>query len=112
MDEDEVLDLAIAYGTRFRQLLEIVEGPLTREAIFAARVRFAVREEMAYKIEDVALRRLDWMPRGYLDREGGRTIGRILASELGWTEDEEQRNFSAFDQKLSDGVLTPSWACQ
>jgi glycerol-3-phosphate dehydrogenase len=112
MDEDEVSDLAIAYGTRFRQVLKMVEGPLTPAAIFAARVRLAVREEMAQKIEDVALRRLDWMPRGFLDKEHGRVISQIMASELGWTAEEEERNFSAFSQELRDGVLTPSWSSQ
>ena len=109
VNENDAEDLAVAYGSRYRNVAELVGGNRDRDAVLDARVRYAAREEMACKIEDIALRRVDWMPRGYLNSERCRRIGRILASELGWDEAEENQNYLSFVQLLRNSVLGPAW---
>jgi glycerol-3-phosphate dehydrogenase len=62
----------------------------TPEAIFAARVRHAVRHEMAMRLDDVLVRRLDEVATGRLDRRRLSLAASVVAAELGWSPAQRQ----------------------
>jgi len=93
------LDLAIAYGTQYRAVLETSSGAeLDRAAVLDARVRYAARNEMARSLADVVFRRLDWMQRGRLDKERIDGICRTLGAELGWTGSQQAAELQQVDR--------------
>jgi glycerol-3-phosphate dehydrogenase len=68
-------------------------GPVRKATVgagqlFAARVRHAVRMEMACSLEDVLLRRLDRVARRQLDGPELALAADVLAAERGWSPDE------------------------
>ena len=82
----DVDDLAIAYGTQFRSVVSSVDGELSTANILKARVVNAIRNEMALRLDDIALRRIDWAPRGRLDDTAVACIADAAADELGWDQ--------------------------
>lgn len=88
--------LVADYGSRWSEVVALAEaaspGP---EALFAARVRHAVRHEMAMRLDDVLVRRLDEVATGRLDETRLATAAAITADELGWTAAETSRAVDA-----------------
>jgi glycerol-3-phosphate dehydrogenase len=88
--------LVADYGSRWPEVAALAEdaapGP---EALFAARVRHAVRHEMAMRLDDVLVRRLDDVATGRLDETRLATAAGITAEELGWTAAETSRAVTA-----------------
>jgi glycerol-3-phosphate dehydrogenase len=81
--------LVADHGSRWREVLAGVDRP-TPEAIFAARVRHAVRHEMAMRLDDVLVRRLDEVATGRLDRRRLSLAASVVAAELGWSPAQRQ----------------------
>ena len=74
------------YGRLWPRVTALLQGaPPTPEALFAARVRHAVRGEMAMRLDDVLVRRLDLVATGRLDRPRSARAADIVAAELGWS---------------------------
>jgi glycerol-3-phosphate dehydrogenase len=88
--------LVADYGSGWSEVANLADqaspGP---EALFAARVRHAVRHEMAMRLDDVLVRRLDEVATGRLDEARLATAARISAAELGWTTAETSRAVDA-----------------
>jgi glycerol-3-phosphate dehydrogenase len=76
-----------AFGADFGSALEV--GAWSRadgeDALFRCRVRYAVRKEMAVRLEDVVVRRSGRLARGRLRASDLRWACDFMAKELGWT---------------------------
>ncbi len=72
----------------------ILPPPITEEA-----VDYYCREEWARRLEDVLVRRTSWLY--YLDdpRDTAEKTARWMASRLGWSEEETQKEVEAFLQQ-------------
>ncbi len=82
----EIDRLVADHGGGWTAVLDTAgEGPLTGDTVFRARVRHAVRHEMACRLDDVLVRRLDEVARGRLDRARLEAALDVMAGELGWT---------------------------
>ncbi|MEZ5859534.1 MAG: glycerol-3-phosphate dehydrogenase/oxidase [Geminicoccaceae bacterium] len=85
----EIDRLVADHGAGWAAVLDDAgEGPLTGEAVFRARVRHVVRHEMACRLDDVLVRRLDEVARGRLDRARLDAAAGVMAEELGWSPAE------------------------
>ena len=74
----------LAYGKDDAELLKTVgESP----EVIAAQVVHAVREEMAFTLSDVVMRRTDLGTVGHPGRAALEDCARIMAKELGWSAD-------------------------
>ncbi len=78
---------AVGLGTQIGRALEIgswneADGP---DALFRCRARFAVRAEMAVRLEDVLLRRTDRLVRGRLSETDLEWASGFMAEELAWS---------------------------
>ncbi len=84
--------LVADHGSRWPEVVALAEGASPGpEALFAARVRHAVRHEMAMRLDDVLVRRLDEVATGRLDESRLALAARVIAAELGWTTAEASR---------------------
>lgn len=92
--------LAHNYGARMKNVLALAANPEARELlpgsseVLRAEVLHAVREEMALKLTDVVLRRTDLGTLGHPGRPALEEAVRLMAKELGWTPDRQQRELA------------------
>jgi glycerol-3-phosphate dehydrogenase len=101
--------LAHKYGTLAPAVLELARSdrslalPLVDGALpIRAQVVYALRQEMAATIEDVLARRIglqlfDWR----LAIQAAPAVAALLGHELGWSQDEEQRNLEQYAAKVN-----------
>lgn len=83
---EQAEDFAIAYGSRFKNVLRLAESTASDESLLQARTRFAVSNEMALKLSDVVFRRLDWAPRGKVTSRVLEYTSSVMAEQFGWDE--------------------------
>ena len=92
--------LSRLYGTRLPNMLAEADNrpelraPLGAAGDIAAQIVFAVREEMAVRLSDVVMRRTCMGQVGAPSREVLETTSRIMARELGWSEERRTREIS------------------
>jgi glycerol-3-phosphate dehydrogenase len=101
---DTIPHLIAAYGSRYRDVMEIAAGRpewRTRLApdspVIGAELVLAARKEMAPTLADVVIRRT---PLGALGHPGDVALARaaaIVGAELGWPEDRRRREIAAVD---------------
>lgn len=91
------------YGSRWREVLEPVRQqkslaePLPGSpTLLAAEVDFAVRHEMALKVEDFLLRRSGLSWKACTLPEAAPAVAKILAARLGWSAGERQEAVETF----------------
>jgi glycerol-3-phosphate dehydrogenase len=91
------------YGSRWREVLEPVREqkslaePLPGSpGLLAAEVDFAVRHEMALKVEDFLLRRSGLSWKACMMSEAVPAVARIFAARLGWSVQERQDAVDTF----------------
>ncbi len=92
LDEAEIAELLNAYGTRTDAVLG---GPAWGDSL-EARVRYAVKEEMAFSLEDVMRRRTRLAfgrGRGMGMADG---VSHLMAPLLGWDEEERRQQIAAY----------------
>jgi glycerol-3-phosphate dehydrogenase len=77
--------LVADHGGRWQEVLAGVDDA-SPDALFAARVRHAVRHEMAMRLDDVLVRRLDEVATGRLDRRRLALAAGVMAAEFGWSD--------------------------
>ena len=65
------------------------------DALFRCRVRYAVRREMAQRLEDVVIRRSDRLARGRLSEQDLLWAGDFMARELDWTPARQRDELEA-----------------
>lgn len=93
----EIDHLARLYGNRLAKVLDLaVATPALRQRLsptgdIAAQIVYAVREEMAVTLEDAAMRRTGIGQLGDPGAAALRTAADLMATELGWTEAERDR---------------------
>jgi glycerol-3-phosphate dehydrogenase len=83
------------YGSRWREVLELVREqrvlaePLPGSpTLLAAQVEFAIRHEMALKVEDFLLRRSGLSWKACTLSEMVPAVAKIFAARLGWSAEE------------------------
>ena len=101
---DTIPHLIAAYGSRYRDVMEIAAGRpdwRTRLApdspVIGAELVLAARKEMAPTLADIVIRRT---PLGALGHPGDEAVARaaaIVGAELGWSEDQRRREIEAVD---------------
>ena len=102
---DTIPHLIAAYGSRYRDVMEIAGNQrewrtrLSRDSpVIGAELVLAARKEMAPTLADIVIRRT---PLGALGHPGAEALARaaaIVGAELGWTEDQRQREIAAVDR--------------
>ena len=112
LPSDAMPHLVAAYGSRYRDVLEIGAGqPAWRDRIAAdspvigAELVWAARKEMAVTLADAVIRRT---PLGALGYPGDQAVDRaaaIVGSELGWS-DERRREEAATIRRFYDDPRT------
>ncbi|HUP86714.1 MAG TPA: glycerol-3-phosphate dehydrogenase/oxidase [Acidimicrobiales bacterium] len=104
LDDETFQHLVSRYGTDTRTVSAMVAAdptlgePLVPKLPYLrAEALYAARYEMAHTLEDVLSRRTRAL---LLERDGAAAaagdVARLIASELGWDEDEQQRQVDAF----------------
>ena len=95
-------DVYQRYGTEAAQILEapgleLLEG----DRLADAEVRYLVAHESAATIADVLMRRthLAWISPDH-GRALARQVGELMATELGWSDQERNRQFVGYDEVL------------
>jgi len=87
------------YGTQHQAVLaDLTDYSL--ENLFEAKVNYAVRHEMAHRISDVLLRRLDSGSGEWPSDHTVATCAEIMGAELGWSAIEKQSAIDEFEQEM------------
>lgn len=87
LGQTELERLAMSYGCRVLSVLsEGTRAPGEAPSVLCRRVRYAVRREMAVRLQDVLLRRMDVAERGALSRGDLEECAGVMAVELGWPQ--------------------------
>jgi len=95
--------LAHMYGTRLPDMLEAannrpeLRSPLGAAGDIGAQVLFAVREEMALHLSDAVMRRTCIGQIGRPSPQALDTASRIMAAELGWSEERRTLEIGTLD---------------
>ena len=102
---DTIPHLVAAYGSRYREVLELADGqPLWRSRVAAgspvigAELVLAARKEMAVTLADAVIRRT---PLGALGHPGAEALGRaaaLVGAELGWNDNRRSLESAAVDE--------------
>jgi len=80
------------YGTDYPEVIDCLEaGADAGQELLKAQARYAVRREMAQRLEDVILRRTDLGAAGHPGDEALETAAQVMAAELGWDSDRRQK---------------------
>ena len=100
------------YGSRWRAVLDPVRENKSLAGVvpgsndlLAAEVDFALREEMAVRVEDFILRRagLNWYAASAL-REAAPAVAKILAARLGWNDAQRSAEIQAFQEEATKAL--------
>ena len=92
--------LAHMYGTRLSNMLAEADNrpelraPIGGAGDIGAQIVFAVREEMALRLSDVVMRRTCMGQIGAPSQAALETASRLMARELGWSEERRSREIS------------------
>jgi len=92
--------LAHMYGARLPDMLAQADNrpelraPIGGAGDIAAQIVFAVREEMALRLSDVVMRRTCMGQIGAPSKDALESASRIMARELGWSEERRSREIS------------------
>ncbi|HZT76659.1 MAG TPA: glycerol-3-phosphate dehydrogenase/oxidase [Vicinamibacterales bacterium] len=95
---DAIPHLVAAYGSRYREVLQIADGQPDLRArvgdgspVIGAQLVWAARKEMAVTLADAVVRRT---PLGALGYPGDTAVARaaaLVGAELGWSDEQRQR---------------------
>jgi len=96
-----VTDLAIEYGTRWREVAgpAIGEVDVDENEIFKRKAVFAVKNEMAVRLADVVCRRSNLMQRGKLFEPQVAWCLDMMADELDWSQVRKKSERATFEQQ-------------
>lgn len=108
LDEKTVERLVRHYGSKYGDVLKLSESDRdlakkispTKDEL-KCEVLYAVKEEMAQKLEDVVLRRTGMGTVGYPGKDALDVCADIMAKELGWSEDKREAEVGRVDKFLS-----------
>jgi glycerol-3-phosphate dehydrogenase len=112
-EEDERPDiksmthLAQLYGSNLPAMLAEANNrpellkPLGTTGDIGAQVLFAVREEMALRLDDTVMRRTGIGQLGRPDAQTLETTAAIMAAELGWSEERRQKEIASLASRFA-----------
>lgn len=101
---EQVKRLTETYGTAYADVLAYVQaGSDPEAAALRAQVRYAVREEMALRLEDLILRRTGLGSAGPPNPQVLRLAAGWMAEELGWNPSRLERELSEVEQRYGFG---------
>jgi glycerol-3-phosphate dehydrogenase len=92
------------YGSKFKEILKYTNEnpgwmkPLGDSTVLEAEIIHAVREEMAQKLTDVVFRRTELGSGGYCDEDALQRSAKLVAEELGWTEERSKQEMKETKQ--------------
>lgn len=88
-----LLQIVRSYGTAYPELLklarahaDLIRPVLSSGDVLRAQVRYAIRHEMAQKLEDVVLRRTELAVCSHPGQKALDATAQLMAGELGWNE--------------------------
>src|SRR5262249_22346359 len=93
--------LVAAYGSRYREVLELASEPRWRCAVsdlspvIGAELVWAVRREMAVTLGDAVTRRTSLGALGYPGDSAAARAAEIVGAELGWTDERRHEEIQA-----------------
>lgn len=108
--EDTVSALVQRYGSEHARVVGAAldevgrSGQATDAAVADAEVAFAVREEMACRLDDVVFRRTDLGTGGHPGTEALQSAARRMAALLGWDGERTHREIEAVEARFAAGV--------
>ena len=103
---DQIEYLAKSYGTEIDKIFSIADNdktllePLNADGENLAQVLFAIRNEMAFTLPDIMLRRTGIALLGYPGKETMRKTAKLAAKELGWNNKEMEIEISKMEEIL------------
>ena len=102
-DTAEIDVLSRLYGVLLPRMMASDTSGLAalKDPILAARIAFALNEEMAVQLADVVLRRLPEGQLGSLSATQLSVIADYMAAQLGWSAAESKRQLAAVKQHMS-----------
>lgn len=103
---EQLMRLVETYGSAYPEVLAHWQDWPELEpelAVLRAQVRYAVREEMALRLEDVILRRTGLGSAGPPNPEDLRQVAGWMAEELGWTPPRVERELNEVEQRYGFG---------
>jgi len=99
---DTIPHLVAAYGSRYRDILQLTDGRpewRTRVAagspVIGAQLAWAVRKEMAVTLADAMIRRTPLGALGYPGDEAVERAAALVGGELGWSDEQRRREMAA-----------------
>jgi glycerol-3-phosphate dehydrogenase len=98
--------IARLYGTRAPQMLALATGnpelrqQLSESGDIAAEVPFSVRDEMAFTLDDVVMRRTGIGQLGSPERQVLQTCAQLMAREFGWNEQRINTEIALVEQNF------------
>ena len=102
VEADTCRRLALSYGTGYHDVLQpmvddtALARPLSDDCpVTRGEVVHAVRHEMAVTLSDAVLRRTETGSAGHPGRIALDTAARVMGAELGWTDDQREREVRA-----------------
>ncbi|MBN1997965.1 glycerol-3-phosphate dehydrogenase/oxidase [candidate division KSB1 bacterium] len=103
LSEDTIRQLVLNYGDEYRKIVQLVgKNPLLAEtlnsAVITAQIVFAVREEMAFKLSDVILRRTELGSAICPEDNILQKCAKIMAKELGWSAERTEAEIEEVKQ--------------
>lgn len=92
--------LALTYGTRYREVLAVggEERVGEQSPVLACEIRHAVREEMAFDLASVVLRRTELGTAGHPGRACIERVADIMAEELSWDHERRASEVAALER--------------
>jgi glycerol-3-phosphate dehydrogenase len=106
-----VRHLVRTYGEAYQHVLSYVDENsawtqvIPNSEVIQAEIIYAIREEMAEKLEDVVFRRTDLGSAGYPGDDSLRVCAQLMASELGW---DEARIADELRQVVNSYIIRPT----
>ncbi len=98
LSEETMKQLVYNYGSEYLEIVKYINEDSTNAKrvsntsyVIKAEIFFNIREEMAYKLADIVMRRTELGTAEYPGKEALKTCADIMAQELGWDGSRVQR---------------------
>ncbi|MBN2038440.1 MAG: glycerol-3-phosphate dehydrogenase/oxidase [Spirochaetes bacterium] len=106
LNRNTAITLSRYYGTEITDILKITQGnkntkePLNDDGEISAQVIYAVRNEMAKKLEDIIFRRTGFGTLGHPGKDVLKKIADTAAKELGWNKEHTRKEIEEAERLL------------
>ncbi|HSF20339.1 MAG TPA: glycerol-3-phosphate dehydrogenase/oxidase [Vicinamibacteria bacterium] len=99
-DQETRRHLALTYGTRFKDVLAAsgLDRICVESPVLTCEIRHAIREEMAFDLASVVLRRTELGTAGHPGRACLERVADVVAEELSWDEERRASEIAAVER--------------